>query len=593
MSVYHTLRAASRLTPRMAAYQLKRLFRNAAVPKVAAVYDRRVHATAIRLPLPKHCDRIPPDLANFVGAYYRQPDAQISDAARGRFTIHGRTVDFGSIAGIDWYYRLPDEGDGCLWRLELNQLGVLHSLICSGEADRHSTAIELIESFRRSRTFGSKEVFTAGWAPYGASNRLLEILSGLSVASRNEDISPDARKYLEEFARLEAGFLWLNVEYELRNNHTERNLAALCLYHLGAGSISSARAKLLDREVRRIIRETVLEDGMQVERSAMYQGLTVMSLRIFENCPFLSVGTRELASDRYGAAVRAWLFLTHGDGEIALFNDSWIGHVPSPLTIVDVDSVTLPPSLPDAGYWRLSSGSVVAILDAGEIGPHCSPAHGHADFLAVEIDVGGRRFIVDPGTSQYSTGRRRSFERSAASHNGPRYSGVEPVQYLGAFRVGKLNRRVGPLDSNILSQLSVAAVGGRLETRAGSCTRVVCAAPSGGFVIVDRWGSPQPAGVTNILISAEWEIAMRKATDVYASTGDIEIVISAYQGQIKGIEASTWSRHYMRTERAHSITFEPDRKLPGIQQLILGVGVVQPSEVADILNEVEGNILLW
>ena len=288
----------------------------------------------------------------------------------------------------------------------------------------------------------------------------------------------------------------------------------------------------------------------------MYQGLTVMSLRIFAACSFLSAATRELASESADAAIRAWLFLTHSDGEIALFNDSWIGEVPAPATILDSDSFTLPRALPHAGYFRLTAGSVVAIFDAGDIGPRCSPAHGHADFLALEVDSHGRRFIVDPGTSQYSTGPQRAFERLSASHNGPRYFGVEPVEYFGSFKVGKLNHAV-PLQSYLLSRISVAAIGGRIRTSVGWCTRVVCAVPSGGIVVVDHWESPQPAGVTNILVPDEWHVDTEGPAVVRARTTDAETTLAVYQGRLKAVDAATWSRHYLRTERAVSNHLQP------------------------------------
>jgi hypothetical protein len=573
----------------MAAYQLKRLVRNKTVPKISVHYDNMIRATAARLPPLAHCDRVPLDLASFIGGFYHHTDAEMHDAARGRFTIFGQTVDFESIAGIDWCYRLPDENDIHLWPLKLSHLEVLHSLIASGDPTHHKTAIALLNSFTEFRTFASSQAFAIGWSPYGASHRLLAILSGLSTALQRGSIAADVRTDLEAFAQLDAGFVWQNIEHELRNNHTERNLAALCLYHLAAGAGSSARAKVLDREVSRIIRETVLADGMQVERSAMYQGLTVMSLRIFAACPFLSAATRELASDRAGAAIGAWLFLTHSDGEIALFNDSWIGEVPPPETILDSNSFTVPRALPEAGYFRLAAGSVVAIFDAGDIGPRCSPAHGHADFLALEVDVHGRRFIVDPGTSQYSTGPQRAFERSSASHNGPRYCGVEPVEYFGSFKVGKLNHAV-TLPATALSELSFEAVGGHIRTTVGWCTRVVCALPSGGLLVIDRWGSPEPAGVTSILIPSEWRVYNESPTVVRARSADAETALAVYQGRLRASDAAMWSRHYLRTERALSITFEPAHEPAGSQQLVFGIGVLRPSEVPAIRAEVESHI---
>jgi Heparinase II/III-like protein len=589
LSVDIIVRASIRLTPRMAIYQVKRHARNMTVPKIAVHYNKAIRAAAARLPLPKSPDRIPLDLASFIGAYYFHSDHAMRDAARGRFTILGRTVDFDSIAGIDWSYRLPDESDCHLWRQKLAQLEVLHSLVASSNPRNHETAIALLDSFTKFRNLATFDGFAIGWAPYCTSHRLLAAVSGLSVAVQKGSLADDVRTQVEEFANLDAAFLWRNIEHDLRNNHTERNLAALCLYHFAAGSISSALAKVLDREVNRIICSTVLADGMQVERSAMYQGLTVMSLRIFAACPFLSAATRALAYERAEAATRAWLFLTHSDGEIALFNDSWLGEVPPPATVLDSESIALPRTLPEAGYFRLTAGSVVAIMDAGEIGPRWNPGHGHADFLALEVDSDGRRFIVDPGTSQYSTGPQRAYERSSASHNGPRYSGVEPVEYSGRFKVGKLIRAV-PLEETDLSKLSVAAIGGQIKTSVGSCTRVVCALPSGGFLVVDRWGSPKPVGATSILIPSEWHIDIESPTLVRARSTDTETTLAVYHGHVGAVDAATWSRHYMQTEPALLVTLEPAHDPSGLQQLVFGIGVVRPSEIPVVRAQVDTHI---
>lgn len=571
----------------MAAYQFKRLARNKGVPKIAAHYERMIHRQAGKLPPPTRCDGIAPTLATFVGAFYQHTDDAMRDAARGRFTLFGRTVDFDSIAQIDWSHRLPDENDHHLWRMKLTQLEIVHSLVASGDPIHHGTAIALLRSFTGSRSFASREAFATGWSPYGASHRLLALLSGLSVAVRAGRIAPQPRAELEAFAQLDAGFLWQNIEHDLRNNHTERNLAALCLYHLAAGTVSPPRARVLDREVARIVASTVLADGTQIERSAMYQGLTVMALRIFASCPFLSTATRELAHERAGAATGAWRFLTHDDGDIALFNDSWLGEVPPPGKILDSQPSGLPHTLPNAGYFRLTAGPVAAILDAGEIGPRWNPGHGHADFLALEVDVDGRRFVVDPGTSQYSTGPRRSYERSSASHNGPRFRGVEPVQYSGCFKVGRLNRAV-PLH---LSELSFAAIGGQIETSAGTCTRVVCTLPSGGLLVVDRWGSARPAGYTSLLIPDEWRIEVESPTVVHARAADAETTLIAYQGRFGAVEEAAWSRHYLKTEGAHSLALEPARDLAGTQRLVFGIGVERAAEVSGICTEVEAHLM--
>ena len=123
-------------------------------------------------------------------------------------------------------------------------------------------------------------------------------------------------------------FLLDNVEHELNNNHVERNLAALCLYFSYAESVPTRIAARLERDVAHLLETTILPDGCQVERSPMYQGLSVASLAIMAETPFLSGSLRSKLQERQAAAHRAFAILSHPDGEVALFNDSWHGEAP-------------------------------------------------------------------------------------------------------------------------------------------------------------------------------------------------------------------------------------------------------------------------
>ena len=62
--------------------------------------------------------------------------------------------------------------------------------------------------------------------------------------------------------------------------------------------------------------------------------------------------------------------------------------------------------LPDGGYvsmrssWTREADQIV--LDVGPLGCPYSSGHGHADLLSVQCTFGGRPYIVDPGTFQYT-----------------------------------------------------------------------------------------------------------------------------------------------------------------------------------------------
>ncbi|QIV81162.1 heparinase II/III family protein [Mycolicibacterium frederiksbergense] len=568
----------------MAVFQVKRIVRNKAVPRFANLYEQSIRSTAADLPVVLECHNVPTALASFVGQFYAHTPSELDDAAGGKFEILGRTVDFESIEAIDWCHQLPDERDIHLWRMKLGQLEVVHSLVASGDPAHQRIAIALLSRFGRWRSFAEPDAFAVGWSPYCASHRLLALVSGVAIAMQQDNLAEDLRVPLAAFARLDAGFVWRNIEYELRNNHTERNLAALCLYHLAAESISPKQAKVLDRETSRIIRATVLADGTQVERSAMYQGLTVMSLRIFASCPFLSAATRKLAAERGAAAERAWLFLTHEDGDIALFNDSWIGEVPAPGGLlhkkVDADAG----ALASGGYQRLSSGGLSLIMDSGAIGPRWNPGHGHADFLALEVDVDGCRFIVDPGTSLYCTGRQRDRDRGAARHNGPLYVGSEPVIFADCFKVGRYTRAV-PIPQTTLSHLSVPAIGGRVSTADGQCSRLVAAVPGGGVLVVDRWSKRSRAGRTTLLISSEWVIGTKDPSELTAQRGRYSTRLVVVNGKL-ALDTDTWSRRYLQVEEATAAVLSPVSDGLGGQVLVFGIGITRIEEAERLYGEI-------
>jgi hypothetical protein len=134
---------------------------------------------------------------------------------------------------------------------------------------------------------------------------------------------------------------------------------------------------------------------------------------------------------------RALALLSHPDGDIALFNDAWLGEAPRSCDVLNVTAASGKNSLSDTGYVRLDNGKTVVIFDCGACGPLENPGHAHADFLSVEVSVGGSRFIIDPGVPTYTAGHLRDISRSASAHNGPHLTGYEPIEFWHSFRVGR------------------------------------------------------------------------------------------------------------------------------------------------------------
>ena len=560
--------AASRLSPKMIAYHLKRAFRNRFCRRFPALYGNFIARIAAEVPPLVSGGSSGLRMAEAVTLfYYDEYIASIDDAARGTITFFGQTVDFGSPANIDWHHKVAAENDFHLWRMKLAHMGFVCPMLISG-TEKHLKAVgEIIAGHRVRIRYDQPGGFSSYLFPYSISHRILSLTSGYLIARKQRTLPVELCRQIEDFLRWNVGFVLANIEHELKNNHVERNLAALCFYFSSVAEVPAGLVRRLDRDVARIISDCILEDGLLAERSAMYQGLAVMALRIFEATEFLSPTTRALAATRLKKASRAWALLTHPDGEIALFNDSWFGEVPEASTVVPkpiFDPVEL---LPVGGYARLESGVFFALFDAGPIGPRWNPGHGHADFLSVELDVGGRRFIVDPGTYQYSTGERRHFERSAQSHNGPTRIGLEPIDYQGCFRVGKMSE-ARLIDSMVLAD--GGSVTGVLQLPKTVLQRELHLSRDG-VRCLDCWTGDTSEAMVRLLIPTEWSVVRRSANDIVFANGSMRVQLRLDAGVVAGVEPGCYARRYLQSESALLITLKPDAAAAPPTKLIWSV----------------------
>lgn len=96
-------------------------------------------------------------------------------------------------------------------------------------------------------------------------------------------------------------------------------------------------------------------------------------------------------------------------------------------------------AFPQGGYYILGSDLESAdelrlVADAGPLGYQRIAAHGHADALSFTLSLGGREFLVDPGTYAYHTqGSWRQYFRGTAAHNTVRVDGQDQSRSGGNF----------------------------------------------------------------------------------------------------------------------------------------------------------------
>jgi hypothetical protein len=96
-------------------------------------------------------------------------------------------------------------------------------------------------------------------------------------------------------------------------------------------------------------------------------------------------------------------------------------------------------AFPEGGYYILgcdfeTDREIRAIVDAGPLGYLSIAAHGHADALAFTLSVGGREFLVDPGTYAYHTQKLwRDYFRGTTAHNTIVVDGANQSEIGGNF----------------------------------------------------------------------------------------------------------------------------------------------------------------
>lgn len=561
-------RAASRLSPRMITFMVRRAARNALAPRLPHLYQSRLQAIQHRIPT--LAQRTTPNaiVYEILNIYTSEYAEFIDEIAAGIFRIHGRSVSFKSLAHVKWDHHIADEGDHQMWRAKLNHMGFAAAMLACGNESHHNALGDLIGGFYSSASAIRTGSFNGSWFPYSVSHRILALTSGLISARNNQNISIEIDGLVSKFIHNDVAFLIDNIEHELFNNHVERNLAALSFYFTFAKSVPHDISLMLEEEISRLVDSTILPDGVQVERSPMYQGLSAVSLAVMAAAPFLSSPLRTTLAQKAIAARHAFAILCHPDGEVALFNDSWHGEVPH---------LSGPPApqgrsvLGHGGYARLSHRDDACILDAGPLGPSWNPGHGHADFLSVEVSLGGRRLIVDPGTSGYNTGPERARERSAKAHNGPVWSGYEPVEFLGCFKVGRMaEARLVPREA-ILDDLTI---GGVFSTSPGCTGRLVRLYPGAGFLVVDGWSAVRPAGEVSWLIPQEWGFEHSDSSTVkfsQLSSGAGACIELLSDAELDGPSNAVWARHYGRREAAWELRMRPVAK-DGLQSLACWIG---------------------
>ncbi len=215
---------------------------------------------------------------------------------------------------------------------------------------------------------------------------------------------------------------------------------AVCLPPARWGGGGEARLKASLRLLEQELRRSLLTDGGHASRSPTLQVRTLRQLVDLRAA--LGAGGRaaplalQTAIDRMAPMVR---FLRHGDGGLALFNDSceeegWL--IDLVLAQADVRGKA-PTRAPDSGFERIRSGRTLLLMDVGAPPPPGHDRHAHAGTLSFEMSVGKERLIVNCGAAPRSDGAWRQAPRATAAHSTLTLADTNAAELLDDGHIGR------------------------------------------------------------------------------------------------------------------------------------------------------------
>jgi hypothetical protein len=108
---------------------------------------------------------------------------------------------------------------------------------------------------------------------------------------------------------------------------------------------------------------------------------------------------------------------------------------------LDTEKTRLPlrQAFPEGGYFVIGCGfdradEIRVLADAGPLGYRRAAMHGHADALSLTLSIGGREFLVDPGTYAWHAQQAwRRYFRGTAAHNTLRVDGLDQSEPRDRF----------------------------------------------------------------------------------------------------------------------------------------------------------------
>ena len=239
-------------------------------------------------------------------------------------------------------------------------------------------------------------------------------------------------------------YLLNHLEKHLLANHYFEDLKALVIASTFFGDDrvqEIAAVKLLEQ-----CAEQILADGMQYERSPMYQKILLEDL-IRVEAALESSGRKNKDIRQY---IRKMLDVSYslefGLDRLPLFNDCGKNIAKSLNALVKAcqNRLEITPerknSFPDSGFYVFDfADGCKLVVDGGQPGPDYSPGHAHCEAMSFELFQKGKPIFVNCGTFAYQC-EQRSFFKSTQAHNTARVNGAEQSECWSSFRMARRAR---------------------------------------------------------------------------------------------------------------------------------------------------------
>lgn len=439
---------------------------------------------------------------------------------------------------------------------------------------------------------------TMPWQPLPAARRLTNLLAAMSLALDADPSVAASPAFAALIAnvRQSARIADYLREDDLGYNHLATAIFGQCLF--AAATDNAPLLALRGRQFLDCMDGQVGADGFQLERSATYQAHLLGHLDVLNAGEIFPPALRARGTAMAERMRAALALMTHPDGQFAVFNDCAAGDGPSPASLHAFPAKLEPGlhRLDTAGFLRLDAGDTVGFFDIGLCGPDDAPGHAHADFLALELSLRGQRFFVDPGVASYKGGPERDWTRSSHSHNGPAFDGAEPIEFFGAFRVGRRGRAF-ELPAGLLgAPIEAAGTQNGFDRIGGRVARLVALWPDQGLGVIDLWtGADALQPASTFLVDAAWAIVDETPTRLtFRNPAGGQATLTVIEGSLSHSPGRHYAYGPRKPSSATEVRLTPGPRVgSGPRRLVftLGLGDAPPPLAADQIQPASDALL--